>query len=256
MAKCMVGLLMTSTAAITLTDVSVSYNNLYALENISGIFAQGSLTAIVGPNGGGKSTLLKAMMGFEPKTSGNIEYYNGENNRAYLPQSHEIDRTFPLTVHDVVSMGLCQRAGFYGDFQSIPSLLCKIMNTLGLQDIGDRSLSDLSGGQFQRVLFARLAMQQASLIMLDEPFSAIDAATVKDLMQIIMKWHSKGKTIVMVTHDLELVRRFFPQTVMLARQCIAWGDTSAVLVPANTHKMQNIYNNYCARPFCHSKTAS
>ena len=145
--------------------------------------------------------------------------------------------------------------GFYRNLISVSSPFNKIVHIMGLSEVLYNPLDTLSGGQFQRVLFARMAMQRASLIILDEPFSAIDAATVVDLMNVILKWHRKGRTIIMVTHDLDLVRQHFPQTIILARECIAWGNTADVLTSENLQKMQSSYNDYCSRLYCPNNTS-
>lgn len=255
MGPCMVGELMSDNHAIEISGLTVSYKNSPVIHNLSGLFTLGTMTAIIGPNGGGKSTLLNTLMGFTKHTTGTIDYKVDRKNMAYLPQTSEIDRSFPLTVHNVIELGLCQHVGFYQDLTSIPSPLEKIICTMGLTEVLYNPLDTLSGGQFQRVLFARLAMQQASLIILDEPFSAIDAATVADLMDVILKWHRKGRTIIMVTHDLDLVRQYFPQTLILAGECIAWGNTADVLTSHNLQKMQSSYNDYCFKLYCPNNTS-
>lgn len=213
---------------ICCSNICVDYRNLRALDNISGNFLPGTLTAIVGPNGGGKSTFLKALAGVQNIASGSMAIEN--LNVAYLPQTPDIDRSFPITVGDVVGMGLCSSVGFFrsysdSDLQKINAAL----ESVGMADCLDRPIHCLSGGQFQRILFARIALQDAQIILLDEPFAAIDAATMDILVGVLKQWQAQGKTIITVLHDFDIVRDFFPTTVVLARRVIAWGPTEETL---------------------------
>lgn len=220
---------------IRLEGVSVSYRQHVALENISGAFERGSLTAIVGPNGGGKSTLLKAILGMMPSMTGRISLNQlGSQTLSYLPQQAEIDRSFPLTVQDVVASGHCQHEGFFKGFDAaLQEKVEQALDEVGMLDCLNRALDELSGGQFQRVLFARIALQDADCILLDEPFTAIDSYTVQDLMKIILQWHTAGKTLLVVNHDLDLVQDYFPRAVMIARRVLDWGPTKEVVTLDN-----------------------
>lgn len=216
-------------------DVSVSYKNHRALENISIDFLEGSLTVVLGPNGGGKSTLLKAFLGLVPLECGEIQRFCLKpKDIAYLPQQMEIDRTFPLTVYDVVAFGLSQAHGFFKEInQKADSLIQKALQDVGLREAANRSLHTLSGGQFQRVLFARVMLQDAKIILLDEPFAAVDRYTVEDLIKIVKKWITEKRTVIIVSHDLEVVQAHFPHSLLLARQVIAYGPTKKVLTLEN-----------------------
>ena len=220
----------TSPAAIAL-DVSLPfhrYGSIVALQNISVSFEKGSLTAIVGPNGGGKSTLIKLLSGLIKPQSGYItRAIDAPTDIAYLPQTHTLDRTFPLLASNVIAMGLWPHHKEKADI--IPQVLAQA----GLAGFEKRSLAALSGGQFQRLLFARLIAQNAPIILLDEPFSGIDQATMKDLLSLIHEWHQRGKTIVAVFHDLPLVREHFPVSFLLAQEGIAYGATADVLTLEN-----------------------
>ena len=112
--------------------------------------------------------------------------------------------------------------------------------TVGLQDLCDRPVGALSGGQFQRVLFARLLLQDASLILLDEPFRAVDAKTIAHLITLILRWHGEGRTVLAALHDIEQVRAHFPQTLLIAREVVAWGETAKVMTPANLAKSRQL----------------
>jgi zinc/manganese transport system ATP-binding protein len=220
---------------IRCANLCVDYRQLRALDDISGEFYPGSLTAIVGPNGGGKSTFLKALAGVLKHTSGGFEFTEpSENPVAYLPQTPDIDRSFPITVGDVVGMGLCSSVGFFRSFSELDrNKIHTALASVGMEDCLDRPIHCLSGGQFQRVLFARISLQNAKIILLDEPFAAIDAATMDILTGVLREWQADGKTILTVLHDLDIVRDYFPTTMILARSVIAWGPTEDVLTREN-----------------------
>jgi zinc/manganese transport system ATP-binding protein len=217
--------------AIQIDDLTLGYDGHPAVHHLSGAFAAGSLTAVVGPNGSGTSTLLKGIMGTLTPLGGQIAR---NLEVAYLPQSAEIDRSFPATVAELIGLGLWKRRGIFGGFTADDrAALEGALNAVGLEGFARRAIDTLSGGQMQRALFARVLLQDAPLVLLDEPFAAIDEKTVIDLMGLIAHWHSEGRTVIAVLHDLALVRQHFPQTLLLAREPIAWGPTSDVLRPEN-----------------------
>jgi zinc/manganese transport system ATP-binding protein len=224
-----------SAPAIRFDDVTLGYGRRPAVHHLRGEIPAGSLTAVVGPNGAGKSTLLKAVSGHLSPLQGRVEIAGGRRGRvAYLPQAAEIDRSFPLAVYDLVAMGLWDRAGLLGgigrrDRAAIEAAIAAV----GLAGFERRVIGTLSGGQMQRALFARLLLQDARLILLDEPFTAIDAKTAADLLDLVRRWHAEERTVVAVLHDLDMVRRAFPQTLLIAREPVAWGETGTVLAPEN-----------------------
>ena len=242
-----------SFAGIHLDDVTVAYDRHPAVHHVSGHFAPGSLTAIAGPNGAGKSTLLKALMGEMPLAGGRIDR-GGLHVRdlGYLPQAAELDRRFPLTVADTVMLGAWRRMGAFG--KATPALAGKAREALaavGLEGFESRQIGLLSSGQFQRVLFARLLLQDTRLIILDEPFTAIDARTVRDLLDIVRRWHDDGRTVIAVLHDFDQVRTHFPQTLLLARETIGWGATEEALSARNLLKARAMAENWDAdAPAC------
>jgi zinc/manganese transport system ATP-binding protein len=194
----------------------------------------GALLAVIGPNGAGKSTLLKGIVGLLSPLSGAIERNLAPADVAYLPQVAEIDRSFPITVYDLVAMGLWRHAGMAGRIgRKERGTIEKALATVGLDGFQDRAIGTLSGGQMQRALFARLLLQDAQLILLDEPFTSLDAGTVADLLELIRRWHSEERTVLAVLHDYELVRERFPETLLLARSPVMWGSTAEVLRPEN-----------------------
>lgn len=217
-------------SAIRLDDLTLGYDRHPAVHHLSGEIQEGSLTAIVGPNGAGKSTLLKAIAGALTPLSGRVSI-SGQRI-AYLPQSADLDRSFPIHVYDLVAMGLWNRAGIFGRIGA-KEKIAEAIAAVGLTGFERRPIGTLSGGQMQRALFARLLLQDAEIILLDEPFTAIDARTTADLLDLVRRWHGEKRTVLAVLHDIETVRRAFPQTLLLAREAIAWGPTAEVLTPEN-----------------------
>ncbi|WP_449043275.1 zinc ABC transporter ATP-binding protein AztA [Paracoccus versutus] len=221
---------------IAFRDLTVGYNSHAAVHHLNGVIARGSLTAIVGPNGSGKSTLIKSVAGLLRPMSGTCRVAPGLST-AYLPQLSELDRSFPARVKDLVALGLWQKRGLLGrhrpaDRQAIAAAL----HAVGLEGFDARPLDSLSGGQLQRALFARVLVQDADLILLDEPFNAIDEKTIRDLIGLILHWHGEGRTVIVVVHDLDLVRAHFPQALLLARRPIAWGPSAEVVTPQNMQR--------------------
>jgi zinc/manganese transport system ATP-binding protein len=232
-------------AVIGLDNVTVAYGRRPAVKGISGAFAAGSLTAIAGPNGAGKTTLLKALIGELPLASGRIDR-SGASVRdfGYLPQVAEIDRSFPLTVADIVLFGAWRETGAFGGVnKALAERAEGALAAVGLTGFERHCIGALSAGQFQRVLFARLFLQDARIILLDEPFAAIDSRTTDDLLKIISRWHEEGRTIVAVLHNFDQVRAHFPDTLLLAREAIAWGPTASVVTAANLRRAQALAEN-------------
>lgn len=239
-----------TSSAVALHDLTAGYGSHAAIHHVTGEFALGSLTAIVGPNGSGKSTLLKTIAGLLTPMGG--ECSRSRKALAYLPQISELDRDFPARVRDLVTLGLWQRRGLLGrhlaeDRARVEDALSQV----GLEGFGHRPLDSLSGGQLQRTLFARVLVQDAQLILLDEPFNAIDDKTIRDLTALIQHWNAEGRTVLTVAHDLALVRAHFPQTLLLARRAVAWGQTSEVLTEANIARTRTFEEAWDeAAPWC------
>ncbi len=224
--------------AIRFGNVTLGYDRHPAVHHLNGDVARGALLAICGPNGAGKSTLLKGIAGLLRPLAGAI-VVPGLNSReiAYLPQTAEIDRNFPITVVEIVAMGLWRRCGSFGAMTAGDSAaISAAIGAVDLQGFETRPIASLSGGQLQRMLFARLLVQNASLILLDEPFTAVDSRTVSDLLALVARWHEERRTVLVVSHDLDLVRGHFPQTLLLAREQVAMGKTGAVLTAENLRK--------------------
>lgn len=220
---------------LVVDGLNISFGHFTALKDINLCFPKGSLTAIVGPNGGGKSTLMKCVTGQLQPTKGRICLHGtSSENISYVPQKSFLDTSFPITVHEVAAMGLLSKKNLYRAITSDQiEKLDQTLEGMGLQNQREQLVETLSGGQFQRLLFARLLLQDQPLIILDEPFAHIDEQTKEVLLSIIQTWHQKGKTIVVILHELDLVKRFFPNTVLLAREVISRGPTDQVMSEKN-----------------------
>jgi zinc/manganese transport system ATP-binding protein len=226
-------------AALRLHDLTLGYDRHPAVHHLDGMVAAGALLALVGPNGAGKSTLLKALAGEIRPLSGRIE--PARPRVAYMPQQAEIDRSFPIGVFDMLATGLWREIG--GSRAVGPAgdhAVADALAAVGLEGFERRPIGSLSGGQFQRLLFGRVLLQRAPIILLDEPFTAIDTRTAADLMALVLRWHAEGRTVIAALHDLDQVRAQFPEALLLAREAVAWGDTAAVLTPANLARARRL----------------
>ena len=228
--------------AVIFHDLTLGYDWHPAMHHITGEVAQGALLAVIGPNGAGKSTLFKGIMGELRPLGGSLDPHGTARREiAYLPQVADIDRSFPISVFDCVSMGLWREIGAWrGLGAGGRAKVARALDAVRVRDLASRSIGSLSGGQFQRVLFARLLLQDARLILLDEPFRAVDANTVADLVALIKGWHREGRTVLAALHDLEQVKAHFPETLLLAREVVAWGETRKVLTEDNLAKAREL----------------
>ncbi|TPG64150.1 ABC transporter ATP-binding protein [Ewingella americana] len=230
-------------AMISVNELSVGYDRRAVAMPINGRFAMGSLTAIIGANGAGKSTFLKTLAGLQAPVAGKVSFEDtgcdGKRPRlAYLPQQAELDRAFPISVFDLVAMGCWPQSGLFGGISRRSVVqVTEALETVGMSDMAHWPVGELSGGQLQRTLFARLLIQQAPLIMLDEPFTGIDSQTIELLLKVIALWHREGKTVIAVLHDISMVARHFPQVLYLSAERNIWGTTDDVLnnFPNRTH---------------------
>lgn len=222
-------------AALHFHNVTLGYDRHPAVHHLKGEVASGALVAVIGPNGAGKSTLLRGIVGILKPLDGSINL-GGLDSRdiAYLPQSADIDRTFPISVFDFVGTGMWRGTGLFGGIgKAAREKILRAIASVGLNGFENRPIGTLSGGQMQRVLFARVLLQDARLIVLDEPFNAIDSKTTADLLALVKHWHSEGRTALAALHDMEMVRTHFSETLVLARGPVAWGPTAEVLTPEN-----------------------
>ncbi len=214
---------------VALHNVTVRYGRRLALEGISGEFAPGSLTAVVGANGAGKSTLLGAIAGTVRLASGAVDR-PVRHGLAFLPQLSVLDADYPLTVAELIALGGWREFGiFRAPGQDLHKRATAAAATVGLTDRLGRRIGELSVGELRRALFARLILQDAAVMLLDEPFAAVDAKTTEALLDLVTQWHQEGRTVIAALHDPDVVRARFPATLVLERRCIAWGATEAAL---------------------------
>ena len=230
---------------IRIENLSVSYKETLALKDISLVLQGPTITGIIGPNGAGKSTLLKGMLGIIPHQGqaflDDKEVKKSLHRIAYVEQKINIDYNFPIKVKECVSLGL---------FPSIPlfrSLNAKhwkrvqeALEIVGLADYAERQISQLSGGQFQRVLIARCLVQEADYILLDEPFVGIDSVSEEIIMNTLRDLKKAGKTVLIVHHDLSKVPHYFDQVLLVNREVVAFGQTKETFTEAN---LKEAYGN-------------
>lgn len=212
---------------IAVENLTCLYGRRPAVHHVSGRFEAGTMTAIVGPNGAGKSTLMRTLAGLHREFEGRVTL---GARIALLPQAPGLDRAFPITCAEVVAMGGIAGMTVLGPSPSM-SVVAEALVSVGLSGFERRLVGTISAGQFQRLLFARLMVQDAPVLLLDEPFASVDARTTADLMRLLHRWHREGRTIVAVLHDLDLVAREFPRTLLLAREKVSWDQTSVALSP-------------------------
>ncbi|MDR1425346.1 MAG: ABC transporter ATP-binding protein [Azoarcus sp.] len=242
--------------ALRFENLTLGYERHPAVHHLSADIPAGALVAVAGPNGAGKSTLLKGIAGELRPLAGHIRLSEGKSGQiAYMPQRSELDASFPVTVFDMVAMGLWREIGAFGRLDAARrTRVAAALETLALSAFAARPIGSLSGGQLQRARFARLILQDAPIVLLDEPFAAIDARTVEDLLRLILQWHDEGRTILAVSHDMEQVRRHFPDCLLLARELVAFGSTGAVLTEALLARARHLSEAFdehapeCERP--------
>lgn len=232
---------MMKSISIDVENLTVAYHGKIALHGASLQLKAGSICGLVGMNGAGKSTLFKAIMGFVKPTTGRV-LINGlpirmvqKNNLvAYVPQSEEVDWNFPVSVHDVVMMG---RYG-YMNILRIPTLkdqrvVKESLERVQIWEMRDRQIGELSGGQKKRAFFARALAQQATVLLLDEPFTGVDIKTEKTMIDLLLELREQGHTILISTHDLASITTFCDQVILINRTILAYGDTSEVFTEEN-----------------------
>lgn len=216
---------------IRFDNLTLGYERHPAVHHLTAAIPAGALVAVVGPNGAGKSTLLKGVAGELRPIGGHIHLPElPRGGIAYMPQRSEMDHSFPVSVFDMAAMGLWRELGpFGGVSRAQRERVGHALEAVGMSGFEARPIGSLSGGQLQRARFARLILQDAPIILLDEPFAAIDTRTVEDLVHLILHWHVEGRTILTVVHDFEQVRRHFPTCLLLARELVAFGPTTQVM---------------------------
>ena len=224
-----------SRPAIVSAGACVELGNDLVLDDVTFSIDQGKKVAVVGPNGGGKSTLFNAIVGLLPLANGSIKI-DGKNPQeaksliSYVPQKDFMNRSFPITVNQVVGMGLVDKNTFFNsNNRESKNKISTSLESVGLLDQIDTNINNLSGGQFQRVLIARALTQNAQIILLDEAFSAVDVGAQEDIMNIINKNDLDNKTVLIATHDINNLEERFDEVLCLNRHCCAYGKPSEVL---------------------------
>ena len=223
---------------IRIENLSVSYKETLALKGISLVLQGPTITGIIGPNGAGKSTLLKSMLGIIPH-EGHAFIDDKEMNKslkkvAYVEQKIHIDYNFPIKVKECVSLGLYPSIPLFHTLKAKHwEKVAEALEIVGLSDYADRQISQLSGGQFQRVLIARCLVQDADYILLDEPFVGIDSVSEEIIMNTLRDLKKAGKTVLIVHHDLGKVPHYFDQVLLLNKELIAFGPTKETFTKAN-----------------------
>ncbi|RIU92641.1 metal ABC transporter ATP-binding protein [Oceanobacillus picturae] len=228
--------------ALHVSDLTVSYDKKPVLEDVSFSIPNGSITGIIGPNGAGKSTLIKSILRLIPSITGDVKVYGKPYAQqkkliGYVPQRSEVDWDFPTNALDVVLMGRYRHIGMFKRANKAEiSWARECLQKVGMQDYTDRQISQLSGGQQQRVFLARALAQDAMVYFMDEPFSGVDAATERAIIQLMKNWKQEGKTVIVVHHDLQTVEDYFDHVMLLNKQLVDFGETPKVFTLENLEK--------------------
>lgn len=227
---------------VKVKNLTVAYQKKPVLTDVSFEVPKGKLVGIIGPNGAGKSTLIKAILGLIPKASGDIKIYGKDYQPrdrvvGYVPQRGSVDWDFPTNALDVVLMG---RYGHIGWFKrpgkKDVELAKECLRKVGMEAYADRQISQLSGGQQQRVFLARALAQDAKVYFMDEPFVGVDAATERAIVDLLNELKRQDKTVLVVHHDLQTVKDYFDNVILLNMRTIAEGPTGEVFTMENLHR--------------------
>jgi manganese/zinc/iron transport system ATP- binding protein len=227
---------------LTVNQLTVAYQRQAVLEDVSFSVPEGKLIGIIGPNGAGKSTLMKAILDLIPRVKGDIAIYGKPYKQqrhlvGYVPQRGSVDWDFPTNALDVVLMGRYGHIGLWKrPRKEDVAVAMQCLEKVGMTSYAKRQISQLSGGQQQRVFLARALAQDASIYLMDEPFVGVDAATEKAIIELLNELKAKGKTVLVVHHDLQTVRDYFDWVLLLNKQVIAAGPTEEVFTYENLQK--------------------
>lgn len=227
---------------LSIQDLTVAWSRKPVIWDVEFDVAPGQLVGIIGPNGAGKSTLLKAVMDLVPRASGRIEVFgrSWRQNRhrvGYVPQRESVDWDFPVSVLDVVTMGLYSRIGWFRPvLRRHRELAMRALERVGIGEYAHRQISQLSGGQQQRTFLARALVQEADLYLMDEPFSAVDAATEQAIVGLLREMRAAGRTALVIHHDLHTVPDYFDSVVLLNMRVVAQGPTATVFTRENLER--------------------
>ncbi|MEM8866961.1 MAG: metal ABC transporter ATP-binding protein [Verrucomicrobiota bacterium] len=227
---------------LVVRDLTVAYHRKPVVWDVELSIPEGKLVSVVGPNGAGKSTLIKACLDLIPRTSGEVVLYGAPYKQqrkrvGYVPQRESVDWDFPVSALDVVAMGTYGQLGWFRRVSKrSKALAMQALERVGLADFADRQISQLSGGQQQRAFLARALVQDADIYFMDEPFAAVDAATERAIVDLLKELQSRGKTCLVVHHDLATVPQYFDWTVLLNMRVVASGPTKEVFTQENLRK--------------------
>jgi manganese/iron transport system ATP-binding protein len=224
--------------AIEIRNLSVAYNHRSAVEGITLSVPRRAMVGIVGPNGGGKSTLIKAVLGLVPKERGEVEILGRPVDRrvrrlvGYVPQREDVDWNFPVSAFDVVMMGripsmkLLRRPTVRDK-----ELVWEALKTVGMEKFADTRIGEFSGGQQQRIFLARALAQEAEVLLLDEPVSGVDAPSQHEIFDLLRSLQGMGKTVIVTTHDLSCVAERFDLALLLNKRVVAFGRPEDIFTP-------------------------
>ena len=227
---------------LTIRDLTVAYHRKPVIWDIDLTIPEGKLVSIVGPNGAGKTTLIKACLDLIPRSSGEVSIYGQPYKQArqrvgYVPQRESVDWDFPVSALDVVAMGTYGQLGWFRRVSKrSKALSMQALERVGLADYAHRQISQLSGGQQQRTFLARALVQDADIYFMDEPFAAVDAATERAIVEMLKEIQERGKTVLVVHHDLATVPQYFDWTVLLNMRVVAAGPTDEVFNQQNLRR--------------------
>lgn len=219
---------------LTVENIVVSYNDHPALDDVSFQVPHGTRVAVVGPNGAGKSTLFKALVGLLPLKRGHILIHglplgHHKDCVAYVPQREEVDWKFPVTVSDVVLMGRYGNLGWFNRPGKRDGLIvARSLEQMGIANLAREPIGDLSGGQQQRVFLARALAQEPHILLMDEPFTGVDASTQEATLELLDRLREQKVTVMVSTHDLDLASNRFDQVLLLNHRLIAYGNPEQV----------------------------
>ena len=221
--------------AIGIRDLDVAYDRRLVVEGVTFSVPRGAMVGIVGPNGGGKSTPLKAVLGLVPKLHGTVEILGRSVNRktrrlvGYVPQREDVDWNFPVSAFDVVMMGRVPSVKlFWQPAARDKELAWEALRTVGMEKYGDTPIGEFSGGQQQRIFLARALAQQAEVLLLDEPVSGVDAPSQHEIFDLLRSLKEAGKTVIVATHDLSCVAERFDLALLLNKRVVAFGRPEEV----------------------------
>jgi manganese/zinc/iron transport system ATP- binding protein len=229
-------------APLSIHDMTVAYHRKPVLWNVDYIAPRGKLIAIVGPNGSGKTTLIKASLDLVPKVSGSVRFFGAPYGKqrarvGYVPQRETVDWDFPIDALQVVAMGLYRKIGWFRPVtRPYREMAWDALRRVGMGDYAHRQISQLSGGQQQRVFLARALVQDADVYLMDEPFAGVDAASEQAIIVILRELRSRGKTVIVVHHDVQTVEEYFDDVILMNMRIVAAGPTAQVFTPENLRK--------------------